>query len=61
MVSDYVGELCGMRRIGANDEKCWREVVESVKRVEGVDLGERGMKEVAVGKGRMVLRGGVWG
>ena len=29
----------------------WSARIESVKRVEGVDLGERGMKEVVVGEG----------
>ena len=34
-----------------DDAKYRRRVVESVKRVGGVDLGERGMKEVVVGEG----------
>lgn len=51
MMSDYVGELRRMRRIGAMNEKILAWSGRVGEGVEGVDLGERGMEEVVFGEG----------
>lgn len=61
IISDYAAVLARAMDNWRGDGGCWCGVVRVGTRVEGVDLKERGTREVVFEEGRAVLRGGVFG